>query len=100
GTEAPADFNEALLARLLAIRAEGAVRLGLVDDAARAEEVTPAVPKLYVVAPPEAFSALSGRRVAADEIDVLGRGLSMGVPHKAYAGTVAIATAVAASIPG
>lgn len=100
GTELPVDFTPELLRRLETVRAAGAVRLGLVANPDDAAAVTPAIPKLYCVAPATDYVDMRGRGVSADAIDVVGRGLSMGVPHQAYAGTVAICTAVAGAIPG
>jgi hypothetical protein len=100
GTELPDDLAEPILRRLEEIRGAGAVRLGLAPSSEEAAAVTPAIPKLYVVAPPAAYTDLRGRRIEASEIDLLGRGLSMQRPHRAYAGTVAVCTAAAAGIGG
>jgi 2-methylaconitate cis-trans-isomerase PrpF len=100
GTELPAALTPDLLARMEMVRGAGAERLGLAPSAAEAAHVTPAVPKLYMVSEPADYIDSNGRRVSADEIDVTGRGLSMQVPHKAYAGTVAMCTGVAALVPG
>jgi 2-methylaconitate cis-trans-isomerase PrpF len=100
GDELPEQLTPELLERMEHVRGAGAVRLGLVDDAANARRVTPAVPKLYMVSQPTDYTTINGRQVSADEIDVTGRGLSMQVPHQAYAGTVAICTGVAALVPG
>jgi hypothetical protein len=100
GTELPAAFTPAILDALEEVRAAAAVRLGLAADPAEAAERTPAVPKIYLVSAPVDYTSTTGRTVRAAEIDVVGRGLSMREPHQAYAGTVALATAVAAAIPG
>jgi 2-methylaconitate cis-trans-isomerase PrpF len=44
--------------------------------------------------------ASSGKPVAADEIDLLVRALSMGLLHHAMMGTAAVAIGTAAAIPG
>ncbi len=100
GSELPEALTPELLERMEMVRGAGAVRLGLVDSAADAKRVTPAVPKLYMVSEPVDYRDINGRQVKADEIDITGRGLSMQVPHQAYAGTVAICTGVAALVPG
>jgi methylitaconate Delta-isomerase len=100
GTELPKALTPELLARMEEVRAAAAVRLGLADSPAEAARVTPAVPKLYLVSPPADYTDLAGRSVRRDDITLVGRGLSMRMPHQAYAGTVAICTGVAASIPG
>ena len=100
GTELPDELGPDDLARLRAVRAAATVRLGLVDRPDEADVRSPAIPKVYAIAPPADYVDRTGRRIAATEIDVVGRGLSMGVPHAAYAGTVALCTGVAAAIPG
>jgi 2-methylaconitate isomerase len=81
------------------IRAYGAVRMGLIKDisAAAARQHTP---KVAFVAPPADYVSSSGKRVAAGEIDVLVRALSMGKLHHAMMGTAAVAIGTAAAIPG
>ncbi|CAM3692104.1 2-methyl-aconitate isomerase [Pseudomonas reidholzensis] len=87
------------LARFEAIRAYGAVRMGLighVDDAAQRQHT----PKVAFVAPPVGYTASSGKAVAAADIDLLVRALSMGKLHHAMMGTAAVAIGTAAAIPG
>ncbi|MGE0315108.1 MAG: 2-methylaconitate cis-trans isomerase PrpF [Lautropia sp.] len=101
GTELQDAINgdAAALERLEAVRAHGALRMGLVDrveDAARRRHS----PKLAFVAPPRTYTSSSGRTVRADEIDLLVRGVSMGRLHHAMMGTAAVALATAAAIPG
>lgn len=102
GTENPADFNRdaALLARCEAIRAHGAVAMGL---AARAEDATahrPHTPKLAFVAPARAYQATDGSLITASAVDLTARILSMGKLHHAFTATGAVALAVAAMLPG
>ena len=87
------------LARFEAIRAHGAVRMGLiahVDEAASRQHT----PKVAFVAPPADYLASSGRSIAAGEVDLLVRALSMGKLHHAMMGTAAVAISVAAAVPG
>jgi probable AcnD-accessory protein PrpF len=87
------------LAMFETIRAHGAVRMGLiqhVDAAARRQHT----PKVAFVARPADYISSSGRRVAAQDIDVLVRALSMGKLHHAMMGTAAVAIGTAAAIPG
>ena len=102
GGELQADVNAdtELLARVEAVRAQGAVAMGLV---ARAEDATarrPHSPKIAFVAPPSAYAASDGRRIDPAEIDLLARAFSMGPLHHAMPGTGAVALATAAAIPG
>ena len=87
------------LARFEAIRAQGALRMGLIRDASEAVG-RQHTPKLAFVAPPRDYVASSGRHVSASEVDLLVRALSMGKLHHAMMGTAAVAIGVAAAIPG
>lgn len=101
GTELQGAINEdkAVLAKLEAIRACGAVRMGLAADAAQAA-MRPLTPKLAFVAPPMDYVSSSGKPVKASDIDFLARALSMGKLHHAMMGTASVALAAAAAIPG
>lgn len=88
------------LARLEAIRAAAAVRMGLAASMQSATRDHPATPKISWVAAPAAYRIASGRDVAREECDVLARILSMGKLHHAFTGTGSVALAVAASVPG
>ena len=94
GTETPQeiDSDHALSARLEAIRVEAAKRMGIPGSAA--------VPKIAMVAPPTAFTALDGVRHAADTVDLITRVISMGNCHRAVALTVAMCLGVAARLDG
>ena len=101
GTELQDAINgdAAALARLEAIRAHAALRMGMIRrlEEARTRQHTP---KLAFVAPPAAYRASSGKAVAAGDIDLLVRALSMGKLHHAMMGTAAVAIGAAAAIPG
>ena len=101
GTELQEAVNgdAAALARFEAIRAHGALRMGLVADLAGAAQ-RQHTPKVAFVAPPAGYVASSGRRVEASDIDLNVRALSMGKLHHAMMGTAAVAIATAAAIPG
>lgn len=102
GTELPGrvDSDAELLARIEAIRAAAAVRIGLATDPADATRNSPAVPKIAFVAPAADYAMTSGVKMAAGEIDFLARIMSMGRLHAAYAITGAVCTAGAAKIEG
>jgi probable AcnD-accessory protein PrpF len=81
------------------IRAHGARRMGLIkrlDEAATRQHT----PKIAFVAPPADYVSSSGKRVAASDIDLLVRALSMGKLHHAMMGTAAVAIGTAAAVPG
>jgi 2-methylaconitate cis-trans-isomerase PrpF len=89
-----------LLDRIEAVRGAVALRLEMVESADRADAVTPTIPKLYLVDPPVTYRDSNDRSIPEDSIDLIGRGMSMGTPHQAYAGTVAVCTGAAVGIPG
>jgi len=87
------------LAMFETIRAHGAVRMGLIagiEDAAKRQHT----PKVAFVAKPAGYVASSGKQVAASDVDLLVRALSMGKLHHAMMGTAAVAIGTAAAIPG
>ncbi|EKE87063.1 2-methylaconitate cis-trans isomerase PrpF [Idiomarina xiamenensis] len=101
GTELQGDINEnvALLAQLELIRAHGAVKMGLINDVSEAAN-RQHTPKLAWVAPARSYQASSGKSIAAEDIDLCVRAMSMGKLHHAMMGTAAVAIAAAAAIPG
>ena len=102
GAELPRALNgdARLLARCEAVRAAGAVAMGLAATPEEATRERPATPKLALVAPPADYAASDGRTVAARQMDVLVRMVSMAQFHHALPGTGAIALAAAAALPG
>jgi 2-methylaconitate isomerase len=101
GTELQGDVNgdKPLLALAEAVRAQGAVAMGLVATLEAATK-RPHTPKLAFVAKPASYTASDGRPVDAKSIDLVARIFSMGVLHHAMTGTGAVAIAAAAAIPG
>ena len=87
------------LARFEQIRVAGALRMGLIKTPAEALQ-RQHTPKIAFVAPPADYVSASGRKVAAGDIDLLVRALSMGKLHHAMMGTAAVAIGTAAAIPG
>jgi len=87
------------LKRFEAIRVAGALRMGLIKtpEEALTRQHTP---KIAFVAPPTAYTASSGKTIAAADVDLLVRALSMGKLHHAMMGTCAVAIGTAAAIPG
>ena len=101
GTELQPAINEdtAALAMLEAIRVAGALRMGLIatpEEAATRQHT----PKVAFVAPARDYIASSGKAIAAADIDLNVRALSMGKLHHAMMGTCAVAIGTAAAIPG
>lgn len=101
GTELQGAINgdAAALARFEAIRAHGALRMGLIQNLGEAA-TRQHTPKIAFVAPPASYTASSGKAIEAQDIDLLVRALSMGQLHHAMMGTAAVAIGTAAAIPG
>ena len=101
GTELPEQIESSphQLQRLESIRQAASVAMGLAPttDAAAHNRL---VPFIAVVAPGAPYSTLSGRRVAADDVDLLVRFLSSGRPHRAVPVTGAMCSAIASRVPG
>lgn len=101
GTELQDDINNDLTAlqKFETIRTYGALAMGLIQDPAEAES-RQHTPKIALVAPAETYLASSGKTIAAEDIDLLVRALSMGKLHHAMMGTAAVAIGAAAAVPG
>lgn len=94
------DSNSELLARIERLRGAACEALGYVDDAADSAEVSPGVPKLAFVAPPETYTTSDGGTVDESDIDVVARIMSMQKVHPVYAVSGASCTAAAALLSG
>jgi 2-methylaconitate isomerase len=101
GTELQDAINSdaAALKQFETIRAYGALRMGLIKDLSEIA-TRQHTPKIAFVAKPADYVASSGKRVAAADIDLLVRAMSMGKLHHAMMGTAAVAIGTAAAIPG
>lgn len=91
--------DAAALARFETIRAYGALKMGLIQDVSEAAK-RQHTPKIAFVAPPASYTASSGKRIEASDVDLLVRALSMGKLHHAMMGTAAVAIGTAAAVPG
>ena len=98
-TESPdaLDADATFMARMDAIRRQGAVMMGLAE---RPEQAALAAPKVGIVGPPAAFRALDGTETGADEMDLSVRVVSMERVHRAVPGTNGMCVAAAARIAG
>ncbi|GAA6152759.1 2-methylaconitate cis-trans isomerase PrpF [Pseudoteredinibacter isoporae] len=101
GTELQEDINgdRAALEKFEAIRAHGAIAMGLIEDVSEAA-ARQHTPKIAFVAPATTYTSSSGKEVRAEDIDLCVRALSMGKLHHAMMGTAAVAIGTAAAIPG
>jgi methylitaconate Delta-isomerase len=103
GTETAAEIDRDVAFRDLAerIRGAGAERMGMVQNASRSREDSPATPIIGFVAPPADYrNDLARTMVRADEIDLVSRLFFMQQMHKTYAGTSTVCTGVASRLPG
>ena len=101
GTELQEHINsdEQALAKFETIRAYGALKMGLIADISEAA-ARQHTPKVAFVAAPQDYVSSSGKPVAAADVDLLVRALSMGKLNHAMMGTAAVAIGTAAAIPG
>lgn len=102
GTELPAEFdaNKEMQATIEELRSIGAELSGLVANRADAARQSPGMPKVGYVAAPRGYSGIGGRKVAAEDVDILARLMSAQLMHKSYMGAGAVCTSAAATIEG
>ncbi|PON19018.1 hypothetical protein C2W62_04880 [Candidatus Entotheonella serta] len=94
------DSDRELQARLEEIRCHAAVLLGLAADIETAHAQVKATPKVAMVAPPAPYTTSSGKSLAVDQIDLVGRAISMENTHRTFPATSSMCTAVAAAVEG
>lgn len=94
------DTGEAIKKTLEIIRCKAAVRIGLASSEEEATQQSQAVPKIALVTSPKSYSTTAGMTVDAQDMDIIGRIMSMGTLHRSYAVSGGISTAGAAMIPG
>ncbi|MBL8522989.1 MAG: 2-methylaconitate cis-trans isomerase PrpF [Betaproteobacteria bacterium] len=101
GTELQDAINSdpVALAKFEALRTAGALKMGLIKTPEEAQK-RQHTPKIAYVAKPVDYISSSGKAVAAKDVDLLVRAMSMGKLHHAMMGTAAVAIGAAAAIPG
>lgn len=101
GTEMPAEIeaNAILQADLEAIRRAASVAMGIARDDADAARIK-SVPKVAMVAAPGTARTLSGITLAAGDMDIQVRMISVGQAHRAVPLTGALCLSVATRLPG
>ena len=95
----PLEANTVAMQKLSAIRIAASVAMGIapnVEEAAKRKSV----PFIGFVSAPQDAKLLSGETIMADEIDLTGRVISNGQPHRALPLTVSLCMAVASRIEG
>ncbi len=101
GTELPEalDANAAVMQKLSAIRIAASVAMGITPNADEAAKKK-SVPFIGFVSPPQKSDMLSGEKLGENDVDLTGRVISNGQPHRALPLTVTLCMAVAARIEG
>jgi 2-methylaconitate cis-trans-isomerase PrpF len=101
GRELPDELeaDPVFLKRMEAIRCAASVAMGIGADMNEAAAI-PSVPKVAIVAAPDDMPTLSGETIAAADMDIAVRMISIGRPHRAVPMTGAVCLGVAARIPG
>ncbi|MGH8618665.1 MAG: 2-methylaconitate cis-trans isomerase PrpF family protein [Burkholderiales bacterium] len=101
GNELPdaIEANAALMEKLGRIRLAASVAMGIAGTLEEAKEKR-VVPFVGFVSPPQDADSLSGVRIAGGDVDLTGRMLSNGQPHRALPLTVSLCMAVAARLEG
>jgi 2-methylaconitate isomerase len=93
------EANTAVMRKLEAIRAVASVAMGITANAEDAAK-NKSVPFVGFVSAAQDAKMLSGTAIAAGDIDLTGRVISNGQPHRALPLTVSLCMAVAARIEG
>ncbi|MDP1536814.1 MAG: PrpF domain-containing protein [Burkholderiales bacterium] len=101
GTELPEplEANAAVMQKLSAIRIAASVAMGITANAEEAAK-NKSIPFIGFVSAPQDAKLLSGETISAADIDLTGRVISNGQPHRALPLTVSLCMAVAARIEG
>jgi 2-methylaconitate cis-trans-isomerase PrpF len=101
GTEMPdvLDNSPEILKKLAAIRVAASVAMGITASPEEAARKT-SVPFVGFVSPPQDARLLTGESITAESVDLTGRMISNGQPHRALPLTVSLCMAVAARIEG
>ncbi len=94
------DKNEELIELLEKIRGVAAVKLGFIDDYKESRIKSPTVPKLTIVGKAQDYIDVEGNLIKKEDLDIVGRMMSMQLAHKTYALTGALCTVSAATIKG
>ena len=101
GTELPDEIeaNPALLKKLAAIRVAASVAMGVTKSPEEASRRA-SVPFVGFVSAPQGAKTLTGEALKESGVDLTGRMMSNGQPHRALPLTASLCMAVAARLPG
>ena len=102
GSELVQDINEnrQLLGLVHELRGKAAVLYGFCRDWERADDETPGLPMVGIIAPPAKYTTMSGEQVEATDVHLRTRLIAFNRLHEAMAAAGAISVAAASRIPG
>lgn len=100
GTELPEEISQNELTLLEKIRSKAAEIIGLVDHDSEATKITPSLPKVIVISPPQSYVNTKGEKTKHETIHLTARAMSMQKMHKAFPVTGGLCTASAAKLKG
>lgn len=100
GTELSSELSEYHLDVLEKIRGTAAKRIGFVEQVSEAVKKTPSSPKVILVSERRNYMSEAGKEIAAEDINITGRAMSMQKMHKAFPVTGGICTASASQLKG
>lgn len=102
GTEMPEELEQNVDAmnKLGAIRLAASVAMGISKNTEEAARKASSVPFIGFVSAPQDSSSLSGNAIKAGQVDITGRMLSNGQPHRALPLTCTVCMSIAARIKG
>ena len=102
GTESAQEIeqNAELMALIEKIRSKAAVIFGLVENECDAAEQSPYNPFFCIISASADYTAMNGRIVRKNDIDIVSRLLFMHQVHKTHPGTGTVCLGAAARIPG
>jgi len=101
GNETPDQINESrpLMELLKEVRGKAAQKIGLCTHWSLAEEASPALPLVVLVAPPADYTTTDGASVGGPEMDLRARLIFYNKCHESMAGTGSMCTAAMSRMP-
>jgi 2-methylaconitate cis-trans-isomerase PrpF len=102
GTEMPEEIeqNTEAMRKLGAIRLAASVAMGITKTTEEAARMAKSVPFIGFVSAPQDAPSLSGDAIRGGQVDITGRMLSNGQPHRALPLTCTVCMAIASRIQG
>ena len=92
--------NKRVMEHIERIRCIAAQKIGLVENWEDARTQSTSIPKVSIISKPQDYVDMDKNEVKSNDMDICVRAISVGMMHKAYPMTVAVATGSAARIKG